>query len=67
MNDLKEKMQRAIMNSSSNAEAAEKCAAITKEYTLKLMDRISSLKDKDGDRFYISVSKTRMAIQAEEI
>ena len=67
MNDLKEKMQKAISNSFGNADAAEKCAAVAKEYTLKVIDNMSHYKDKDGDRVYTNIIKTRMAVQVGDI
>jgi hypothetical protein len=67
MNELKQKMQNAIANNFGNADAADKCAAIAKEYTLKVLDNLSHFKDKDGDRVYINIIKARMAVQTGDI
>ena len=62
-----EKMNRAIAESGKNSEAAAKCAALAKEYTLKVIDNISHFKDSDGDRVYTNIVKTRMAVQCDDI
>lgn len=67
MKELEDKMCKAIAMSTRNVEAAEKCAEIAKQYTLKILDGMAHFKDKDGDRVYTNLVKTRMAVQAGEI
>jgi hypothetical protein len=66
MKELEEKMLKAISGSHSNSDAARKCKQIAKDYTLKVLDNISQFKDKDGDRVYINIIKTRMSVELNE-
>jgi chitodextrinase len=67
MNDLVEQMTKAISSSGKTSEAADKCAAIAKAYTLKVLDTMAYYKTGDGAQMYTHIVKTRMSVQSGEI